>query len=275
MTAQKLTLEKTSFEFPISLPSQSLAVVKKGESVVENQVIARIKKEEEKKINLVKALKVKRKKAVEVLAKKLGEEVKAGELVAQRKTLLASEKVESPIEGSLDSLSEEGILTIKSLFESEIRTEFGGEVFKVSKEEIIIRFPALKVNGYWGIGGRASGWLRIISQDSKNGDIFGIQAEILGGILLTGSEMTKAFWFKALSLGAAGIVCGSSFQEGFKEFLIKQQEAIKEEKEKSFLPPLILLSDREISNETWQELKKQVGKKTLIKGKKACLVIAL
>ena len=274
MTAQSTYWEETTFEFPIELGAQALLLVKKGQLLSEGEVVGKIKRVTEKEIDLSESLLVKGKQAFKYLTKALGEEVEQGDLIAEKKSFLVTKKVFSPLAGKLDSLTEEGILKICQFFEEEIKTDFSGKVIFVSPEKINLETRALKISGSWGVGKRSCGFLKVLSASLGKEDVFQIQDDILGKILVVSGKISKAFWFKALSLGAVGVLVGDLDKEELKKFSLEQPTVQNGVTEDHF-PPLVVIGKSEIDQEILEKLKKLEGKKTLIDGEKAQVIISL
>ncbi|HUW21707.1 MAG TPA: hypothetical protein VMW41_03470 [Candidatus Bathyarchaeia archaeon] len=274
MAAQTF-FKKTSYELPVALWGKVNWRVKKDQSVSEDEIIAKIDEVAKEKVDLARVFGIKGKKCLNLLVKKLGEDVNKGELIAQKKSIFGSKKVYSPIKGKLESLSEDGQLQIVFSSGKEITTDFAGKINKSTDKEIIISFEALEAIGIWGIGNRISGQLKLIEADLGKEDVFSIKTDALERILLIKGKISRAFWFKALSLGASGVVCGNLSKGGFRKLLLQQQSIIEKSRKPTVFPSLIVMSNQEIEDAIWQEFKKLAGKKVLVEGEKSRLVIPI
>jgi len=265
MVAQKVSLEKVTASITLPLSSGVKPQVKKDQKVKEGQVIAQRKAASQtKSYHLSKLISVSPKKAIKYLVKKLGQEVKRGELVAQKKSLMGKrEKFVSPVNGFLDSLTEEGVLRIKKeIAEEEVKAPFDGRVSAVSSNSVSLSFASMEIKGSWGSGNKATGYLTVI--EGKDNDLFSLDSTCQQQIITLQEKLSKGLWYKATSLGAIGFVAGE----------LKEKSLIKEiEEDEDAVPVVILGIDGKISQEIWGELKKVNGKMALIDGQEKRLLI--
>ncbi|NIT03327.1 hypothetical protein GTO10_00035 [Candidatus Saccharibacteria bacterium] len=173
------------------------------------------------------------------------------------------ERFVAPIDGVLDSLSEEGILRIKKeIAGKEIKAPFGGRVDAASSGSVGLAFASAEMKGSWGSGNKATGYLIVI--EKEEGDLFSLDGTCEEQIVALPGELTKGLWYKAISLGAAGFIAGD----------LKSKPLLKEIEEDSEAVPVIILGiDGRISQEFWAELKKAKGKMVLIDGQQKRVLI--
>lgn len=265
MAAQKISLEKVTASITLPLPSGVKLTVKKEDKVKEGQVIARRKTSSQvKSYHLSKLIDASPKKTINCLVVKIGDRVKEGDLVAEKKGMLGKgERFVAPIDGVLDSLSEEGILKIKKeIAEKEVKAPFSGRVTAASSSSVSLSFASTEIKGSWGSGNKATGYLTVI--EGEKDDLFCLDGTCQDQVIALQGELSKGLWYKATSLKAEGFVVG-----GLKgEFLIKE---IEEDEEA--IPVVILGIDGKINQEIWGELKKAKGKTVLIDGHQKQLLI--
>lgn len=118
-----------------------------------------------KNLDLANLLKIKPQKIKNLLVKKIGDEVKAGEVIAKKTGLLANLKLKSPINGILETLDmETGILTIKTLGEEIIlKAGIAGKVKEVKEgEEITLEIEGLEIEAKLGIGPKRESQLAVL-----------------------------------------------------------------------------------------------------------------
>ncbi len=263
--APKVNLEKVTASITLPLPSGVRLQVKKGQKIKEGQTLGQRKASfQTKSYHLSKLIDVSPKKTVKYLEKKLGQAVKQGELVAQKKSFLGkADKFIAPVNGILDSLTEEGILRIKKkVSEKEVKAPFSGMVNAVSSDSLSLSFAALEIKGSWGRGNKATGFLMIIEKEDC--DLFSLDGTCQEQIVVLRGELPKGLWFKAVSLGAAGFAVGG-LAENFLEKEIEEGD--------NSLPVVILGEDGKISQEIWEELKKANGRMALVDGQQNRLLI--
>ena len=258
MTAPKPSFEKVTASMTLPLPSGVELKVKKGQKLEEGQVIARRKASSQiKSYHLSKLIGASPKRAIKSLVKKLGEEVKEGDLVAQKKSLLGKgERFIAPVSGILDSLTEEGVLRIRrEVPEKEVKAPFAGIISEASASSVSLSFAALEIKGSWGGGKKVTGYLTII--EGEEGDLFALDGTCEKQIIALQGELPKGLWYKAVSLGAVGFVAGGIRRKSLKKEI---------EEEEDSLPVVILGEDDKIREEIWQELRKAKGKMVLVDG---------
>lgn len=263
--AQKVNLEKVTASMTLPFPSGIKLQVKKGQKVKEGQIIGQRKASfRTKSYHLSKLIDVSPKKAIKYLEKKLGQTIKQGELVAQKKSLFGkTNRFVAPLDGILDSLSEEGILRIrKEIPEKEVKAPFSGIVSVVSSGSVSLSFAALEIKGNWGKGNKTTGFLMIIKEEDY--DLFSLNGTCQEQIVVLKGKLPKGLWYKAVSLGAVGFVVGGLTEK----FLQKEIE----EGDNS-LPTVILGEGDKINQEIWEELKKVNGRMALIDGQQKRLLI--
>jgi hypothetical protein len=262
----KAYLETTTASFSLPFPSSGKVLVKKGDSVAADQVLAKGERVVEKEINLVITLRIPPKKIFDFLTKSLGSKISQGELLAERKGIFGKKQIFSPYEGTLESLSEEGVLKIKVAQEKvEIKTPLAGKVTAIGKDNLEISFPARKIVGVWGIGGQALGQLVVLGSQEKEVSLFDIKGDLQGKVVAFSGELTPGFWHKAVACGLMGIVCGKLSHEQFSQGL---------EREAS-LPLLVVGDGKEglIKDEIWQTIKASQEKMVVLNGGEKSLLI--
>lgn len=240
--------------------------MKKGDSVAANQVLAKGERVVEREINLVITLGVPPKKIFDFLTKSLGSKISQGELLAERRGIFGKKKIFSPYEGTLESLSEGGVLKIKVAQEKdEIKTPLAGRVTAVGKDNLEISFPARKIVGVWGIGGRAFGQLAVLGSQEKGVSLFDLKGDFQGKVVAFSGELTPGFWHKAVACELMGVVCGKLSHEQFSKRLEKEMS----------LPLLVAGDGKEglIKDEIWQTIKASQEKVVVLNGEEKSLLI--
>lgn len=204
-----------------------------------------------KEYDLVQILGVPPKKAIKCLVKGLGQKIKKGELVATKRGVLKKRNFFSPIEGILDSLTEEGILRIKIPTKKKVKIK---PPFSEETNEI---------KGNWGKGETALGELFCLEKEAV---IFNLKGEHQDQILALSGRLNRGLWHKAESIGIKGIICGGLPDEEFSKE-VEKEVLMAGGEEKSIALPLVVLGKKgEIPQEIWQVLKKNQGKKIFMEG---------
>ena len=249
-----------SFFFHLPLGSQ--LKLKEGDLVNSGDLIAKIKLSPMvKEYPLAEVLNISSGRIMNCFLKKLGEVVEEGDLVAESKTMLGKPKAKfvSPISGVLDSLTEEGILRIKlPSGETEIKAPFPGQIAAVSKKQVELAFPAQELKADWGVGIPQIG--TIFCLEKQQADVFDLNGDFQGKIVVVQGGFNHGFWYKAASLGLAGVVASGLTNKSLREII--EQEAV--EKEGFKLP--VLFYETAMAPQIWQVFQKNEGKKAVIEG---------
>lgn len=209
--------------------------------------------------DLVEILQVPPEKVIKCLLKGLGQEVKRGELVASKKGLFKKRSFFAPVEGILDSLTEEGILRIKIITKKRVKTK--------------PPFPdqeTIKIKGNWGKGSQALGELFCLEKEAA---IFNLKGEHGDQILALAGRLNRGLWHKAKSIGIKGIICGELPDKEFgKE--IEKEVLLAGDEQRSIAIPLVVLGEKGIIfKDIWQVLKENQGKKIWIEGENRRVLI--
>jgi hypothetical protein len=163
----------------------------------------------------------------ELLVVEMGQEVKKGDLLAKKKGLFGIEffatKVQSPISGVIDSLSEiTGQLTIrKPPVPIQMEAYIPGEVIDVLPEEgVVVETHAGLIQGIFGVGGEAYGEIMVVASSPDQvltADM--ITPACKDKIVVGGSLVTAEALRKAGEVGCTGIVGGGIIDVDLIEYL--------------------------------------------------------
>jgi hypothetical protein len=272
----KAYLEKATGTFSVLLPQKAKVLVKKGDRIAADQVIAKGEKIFLKEFDLAKILGLSGKKVIDFLVKQLGGDVAEGDLVAERGGMLKKKQFFSPVAGNLLSLSEEGILKIKVDQDSyEVRAPLAGKVKTVGKGKVEISFPAQKIVGVWGKGNQTAGALFILGSPEGDTTIFDLKEAVKSKVIAFSGFLTAGLWHKAVALDVSGIICGKLPNEQFGQDLEKEFLNLNG-KEKGIRPPLLVVGGGKeglIKEEIWRALEKAKEKTVVLKGEEKCLFI--
>ena len=259
-SAPKIETGKSTIKIPI--PVGSKLSCKKGDKLKEDETLGQVvQKGEIKEYDLAKILKVAPKKVKKHLLCSLGSKVHQDQLIGEKKGFLSSLFFKSPISGTVDALTEKGVLKIMVAGEKiDIPTPVSGEIKEVSSQSVSIEFPALILKGEEGFGKKEWGVLKLVGDHKKKTDFGDLSREVKGKILVMVGKATQALFNKAEALGAVGIVVGKIDHGEDVDDLIVLVAGTKEGL---------------ISEKIWKELSQHQDVKTLISGEKKELVIPL
>lgn len=216
-------LKKTLFKKERILPLKGKVLVKKGDQVSPEEIVA--------STNLpgnVQMLKVNNLLNIEpqdvknCLKVKEGDVVKKGDLVAETAGIFGMFKssVESPVDGTIESISDTTgrVVVREAPIPVEIDAYVQGQIEEIIPEEgIILASNAAFIQGIFGIAGEKRGKIKILvsnPEDEITEDM--ISADLKGKIIVGGSFISLAAYKKAINLKVAGVVVG-----GFNYFDLK------------------------------------------------------
>ena len=159
------------------------------------------------------------------MKKKLGEKVEEGELIAFYTALfgLIKKRVESPITGTIESISEiTGQVIIRgSPIPVEVDAYIPGTIVEVTpREGARIETRAAFIQGIFGVGGETHGDIHVIVDDNEKVlDAEMIKPEYKGLVLVGGSLVTLDALKKAAELGVSAIVSGGIRHQDLTTFI--------------------------------------------------------
>jgi transcription antitermination factor NusG len=216
-------LKKTLFKKERILPLKGKVLVKKGDKVTPDTIVA--------STNLpgnVQMLKVNNLLNIEpqdvknCLKVKEGDVVKKGDLVAETAGIFGMFKssVESPVDGTIESISDTTgrVVVREAPVPVEIDAYVQGQIEEIIPEEgIVLTSNAAFIQGIFGIAGEKRGKIKILvsnPEDEITEEM--ISADLKGKIVVGGSFISLAAYKKAINLKVAGVVVG-----GFNYFDLK------------------------------------------------------
>ncbi len=213
------------------LPVEGESLVKIGDKVNYDTVVARAYiPGEPVEISVATELACESSLVPKYLTKKVGDQLKKGDLIAKKPGMFGSHWGEkfcySPIDGTLEYLSD------VEYFDEEVGQKIsyssgrvlirppnvaievdayvpGTVVRTIGKEGVAIECPAAFIQGIIGVGGETHGELKIISKSPK--DILKadeIGPECKGKVLVGGSKIDAGALHKAVEVEAKGIIVG-------------------------------------------------------------------
>ena len=159
------------------------------------------------------------------MTKAEGEEVSAGEVLAETKPLLKwfKRQVRSPVGGTLESISDvTGQVLLREPPEPlELKAYIDGRVVELLPGQgVVVETPSALVQGIFGIGGEATGKLHVaVEAPDEVLTAEHILPEHRDGIVVGGSLVEAEAFGKAKGVGVKGIVVGGIRDQDLKELL--------------------------------------------------------
>lgn len=244
-------------------------LVKKGQVVKSNDLIAKVKVREEPLVfDLPQLLKAKKPFSKKHLLKKKGEKVEKGEKLVYltsffgaRRTLIA------PCEGKILGFKENSgqlIFQPEAKEELQMQSLFWGQVEKVGKETVVLKSNFLDIFGVAGAG-EAFGEILICDNQLSNPSLFDGEGLLKEKIFVFRGSPGGATLEKLKIRDAGGVICGGL---RFRDF---------QSCRKSRLPLLIIegFGKLRIGGDLLEILKKYEGKKALLEGEERRLRVPL
>lgn len=208
------------------LPLKGEVAVKKGDEVGGDSVVARTSLPGNvTTINVAGRLGALQQDTPELMLKKVGEPIKKGEVIAETKGLfgLLKNKIESPIDGSIESVSPiTGQVILREPPQPvEVDAYVDGRVTAIfEKEGVTVETTGSLIQGIFGFGGERRGTVKVaVSSPEDVLDARNLSAEMKGCVVVGGSLVTAAAINRAQELGILGLVAGGIEDSAIKEVL--------------------------------------------------------
>lgn len=208
------------------LPLKGTVVVKKGDKVKADDVVARTDLPGEVvPINVANKLGIPPGDVPQKMVKKAGDKIEKGEVIASSKTLfgLFHSNVTSPVKGTVENISSitGQVLLREPPMPIEIKAFMDGIVSKIYENEgVEIENKSAYIQGIFGIGGEITGEIKI-AVDSPSSSLTPdlIDESFRDKIIIGGAIVDMPSIQKALKVKAKGIVVGGIDDHDLKEFL--------------------------------------------------------
>jgi len=159
-----------------------------------------------------------------VMQKKVGDEVKNGELLGLNKQLfgLIKKEFRAEVDGTIEMISDiTGTIAIREAPVLITRNAYvSGKIIKiVPKMGAIVETSAAFVQGIFGISGEKQGEIMVIASPDEILTPNKIGNECKGKILVGGSLVTEEALNKAVEVGATGLIVGGIKKDYINKFL--------------------------------------------------------
>ncbi len=219
-------LEYTVVEKQRRLPLPGDVLVKEGDMILAEQVVARTSLPGNVQTsNVAGLLGILPEEIDEVMLKKVGDEIKKDEIIAQSKGFfgLFKSAVRSPITGTIESISKitGQVILREPPIPVEVIAYIDGEVSSLFPNEgVLIRTNGSFIQGIFGIGGEAIGELTCgVSRPDEVLTPQDINESFKGKVIIGGSMVTYEALLKARDCGVRGIIVGGIEDQDLKRFM--------------------------------------------------------
>ncbi len=208
------------------LPLKGDVTVKVGDKLSPDTVVARTHLPGPvETMNVANILGVPPEDISQCMLKKVGDPIKAGELIGLNKSFfgLFKSEAKAKIEGTIETISHVTgqVLLRGHPIPVEVKAYIEGEVVEVfPKEGVAVRCWGSFIQGIFGIGGETHGELKMVvsKPETKLTDDL-INESCKDKIIVGGSIVTAEAVKKAIKVGARGIVAGGFSDRDLRDFL--------------------------------------------------------
>ncbi|RME25124.1 MAG: hypothetical protein D6800_07945, partial [Candidatus Zixiibacteriota bacterium] len=207
------------------LPLKGDVLAKVGDKVNPDDVVARtLLPGEVVPINVANKLGIPPEDIDTAMLKKVGDEIKEGEIIAKTKTLfIFTSTVQATINGKIESISSVTgqVLQRGEPAPVEVKAYLRGVVTEVIPNEgVVVECEGSFLQGIFGIGGETHGDIKVAVPDNTavlSDDL--ITDDLSGKIVVGGSRVTADALRKAIKVGVKGIVAGGFDDKDLRDFL--------------------------------------------------------
>ncbi|MBT3342559.1 MAG: hypothetical protein HN712_17355 [Gemmatimonadetes bacterium] len=216
----------TSLQRTRRLPLKGEVLVAKGDQVRRDQVVARTDLPGDVvTLNIVNRLGISAEEILRYMLKAEGDQVTAGEIIAETRPFIKWFKTEiaSEIDGTIESISSVTgqVMLRKPPAPVEVPAYVDGTIVEVIPDEgVVVETVAAFVQGIFGVGGERWGTLQMITQ-SPDEDVTPetIPDHSTGKILVGGGRITYDAILRAQDCGAEGIIAGGIADGDLRQLL--------------------------------------------------------
>lgn len=208
------------------LPISGEVLVKEGDEVQPESPVARAQVPGEPHvINVAYELGIIAEDLARFMLKKRGDAVEKSEMLALKKGFFGLFKSEclSPYTGTVELISEQSgqVIIRESPVPVEVKAYISGTIEKVTpKQGVVVKTPAVYIQGIFGIGGETSGELMMMSKTYTDvSDSTDITGKCAGKILVFGALVNITSLRKAIEIGVKGIIVGGIMGTDLKNLL--------------------------------------------------------
>jgi hypothetical protein len=195
------------------LPAPGEILVVPGQRVEASEIVARAERGGQfRTLELARLLRVPPARAVRYLRKRVGDEVKAGEVIAGRAGL-GGRPVRSPVSGIVRDIDEaEGRVAIEGAGQVvEMPAFIRGIISNVlGSLGVVVETPGAQIQAAWGMGGESFGVLRVVTESASEPlKASSIDIKAHGGVVAGGGWITASALDQAQHLQLKGLIAGS------------------------------------------------------------------
>ncbi|MCX7955617.1 MAG: hypothetical protein N2593_00705 [Patescibacteria group bacterium] len=230
--------------FPIIKNSQIL--VKKGSKIDFNTSLFKNNFKKEITINIAEKLSINPEKIFSYLKKLVGEEIKKDEILAEKKSLFSSIKINSPVSGIIKEINHnQGIIIIETLSKekNDFLSPFKGIIEDIKNDFIKIKLNKAQIFDLKNKGENFGGEIFLF----KSSDFFNIKTDNIENKIIVAEKFSSFEQIKLEALGAKGFITIDNMPEktNLLFFKLKNIEDIKKIfKEKFIYCTIIENSDK-------------------------------
>lgn len=247
-------IEVIDFKLPVGLGAGVNPEVKVGDVLEQGTPLATSISKKIKRYSVGSYVKLKPgTEVVKYIVKKVDDEVAIGDVLARRKDWLGMHELKSDVPGVITEISESGEMVI-CIEETKtvIASPMAGTVVGIADSMVELQSEAYQFKGATGWGGCRWGSVVVLETHENHTHLEDWNSTLHGSIVVFQGVLTPAYWYKASTLGVAGIWCDevpSNYQTWMGPFKGNQ-------------PSMVAFSNtgEKASEDLWKWLAKQEGK---------------
>lgn len=218
--------ERTMIRKDRRLPLKGEVVVKKGDQVGSDQVVARTELPGNvRPVNVSGLLGLLAEDVPSHMLKKIGEPVAKDEAIAESKGFfgLFKSTCKAPVAGTIESISSitGQVILREPPMPVQIRAYIDGRVTEVSGSEgVTVEAEGTFIQGIFGVGGETNGEIKVaVSDPSQELTASQLTPECRGKVVIGGSLVRHEALKKAVEVGAKAVVVGGIDDADLKKFM--------------------------------------------------------
>lgn len=196
---------------PIILSEGFIPVIKEGDTVTIGTVLAKKDAKDHEVLNVAEILVLPTEDAIKTLKKNPGEKIAKGEILAEKKGFLKSDKITSTVDGVILRVERDtGNVAIQldttHTGTTDILSPIDGTVVVCDNEKIVLATDKDVIVGTKGNGNAARAILHTI--DHSKGDevaFYHLDGDIIGKVIL-GKKFSREVLAKSIGMGVTGIL---------------------------------------------------------------------
>lgn len=203
MKAAPSGVDEIEFEYLPQVVEGVHPVVEDGHPVATDDLLATGSNQTCHHVDLTSIVSVSGPDVIDQLYVAIGDQVGKGDVLAVSTAGIRKKELLSPVDGIVSAVTETAVLKIESGIDQEVRSPFAGKI-RLEGQKIKVVFPGLSLMADWGSGEPFAGPVCLAQPGDE--DVFCFQMNDCGSIVICPQLISRAAFYKAMSLGVGGLV---------------------------------------------------------------------